>query len=379
MSPQHIETLIIGAGPSGLAVAACLTEKGQACAVVDARATPGATWTTHYERLHLHTAKRYSHLPHKPMPKAYPRYPSRQQVIDYLADYAAHFKLALHLETRVTRAAHKDGVWHVTTEKAAQPGPTWTARNLVIASGYNGVPHLPPFPGRDDFQGEVVHSAHYGNGKRFAGKRVLVIGSGNSGAEIAIDLVESGASPALCIRGPLHVVPKEIMGMPAQRTTILMSKLPPRLADKLTYPIIKRVIGDLRQWGIQRPALGPLEQIAKRGRIPLIDVGTVALIKQGQIKVVGAIERFTAQGVVLTSGEAAPFDAIVMATGYRPALDRYLEGVESVTDDRGYPTVFGREAIIPGLFFCGFRNPSTGALRESSIEARRIAKAIAAA
>lgn len=368
--------VIIGAGPAGLAVAACLTRAGVPFTLVDRATDVASAWRTHYARLHLHTAKRYSQLPHHPMPAAYPTYPSRAQVVAYLEDYAAHFGLRPRLGLRVTSAAYRDGRWRLTTE----PGPAGqplSARRLVIATGYNRAPFTPAFPGDATFPGERVHSARYGDGARFAGRDVLVIGVGNSGAEIAIDLWEHGARPTLAVRSPIHVVPRDLLGRPVQQTAILLRRLPARLVDRLTLPLARAAIGDLSPWGIHRPDVGPREQIERHGRVPLIDVGTVALIKQGAIGVAPGVARFDADAVTFSDGSTRRFDAIVYATGYRAALADYLEAARAVTDARGYPTTHGREAAIPGLYFCGFRNPPTGALREIALEAERIAADIA--
>jgi len=371
--PGGAETIIVGAGPSGLAVAACLRRWGLPFTILEQSERVGATWRTHYERLHLHTARPHSGLPHWPMPADYPMYPSRQQVVDYLEAYAERFELRPRFGSRVVSARRHPAGWRVTCAS----GETHEGARLVVASGYNRVPFIPEVEGIATFPGEIVHSARYGDGARFAGQEVLVVGCGNSGAEIAIDLWERGARPALCVRGPLHIVPRDIFGLPAQRTTILLSRLPARLVDRLTLPLARRLIGDLSPWGIERPDVGPLEQIERDGRVPLIDVGTVDLIRCGAVRVVKGVAAVEASEVTFDDGARHRFDAIVFATGYRAKLGDFLEDAPAVTDDRGYPTVHGRESHLPGLYFCGFRNPTTGALRESALEGARIADHIA--
>lgn len=369
---ETTNTIIVGAGPSGLAVAACLKKLGRPAVLIDAADRVGSAWHHHYDRLHLHTVRALSNLPHHPMPDDWPTYPSRAQVATYLQSYSDALGLAPRLGTRVTHARRADGKWHVATSQGEL-----VADNLVAASGYNAVPRLPTWPGFDTFTGEVVHSSRYKNGKNLSGQRVLVVGSGNSGAEIAIDLWEHGATPAMCIRGPVHVVPRDLVKVPAQRVTLAMSHLPTRLADRLSLPLRKLLIGDLSPWGIHTPALGPLELLEKEGRVPLIDVGTIALVKQGAITVYPDIRRFSGNTIEFVDGRCVDFDAIVLATGYHAGLERWIDGVAGVLNDRGLPFVHGAETGLGRLWFCGFRNPTTGALRESAIEARRIAKAIA--
>jgi len=367
-----VDAVVIGAGPAGLAVSACLKRVGQPHVLIDKEPTVGASWRRHYERLHLHTAKDWSALPGMPFPRDYPTYPSRAQVVTYLERYAEAMQLEPRLGVEVARVARVGQRWLVETNN----GGAYDARAVVVASGYNAVPERASWPGLDTFSGPVVHSCDYKNGQAFRGKRVLVVGSGNSGAEIAVDLWESGAQVAMVFRGPVHVVPRDAFGMPAQRMTLLLSRLPSRVADKLSEPLRELTIGDLRPFGIRRPPVGPLELLETTGRVPLIDIGTIALIKQGAIKVYPNIASIAGSEVRFVDGRLAPFDAIVLATGYRAGISRWLGGADQVLDARGLPREHGRESALPGLYFCGFKNPTTGALREIAIEAERIGEAI---
>jgi len=247
--------------------------------------------------------------------------------------------------------------------------------NLVVASGYNRIPKTPEFRGLERFGGEVLHSSNYKNGAPFKGKRVLVIGCGNSGAEIALDLHEHGAQTSLVVRNPIHVAPRDVLGNPSQNTNILLNKLPVRVADTIATTILRLIVGDLSSYGIHRPKEGPNTQILKYGRIPLIDVGTIAHIKSGEISVRPGVERFTETWVVFEDEKAEAYDAVIMATGYRSGLEEFMDDAESLLNERGYPWAFGEE-MQDGLFFIGFRNPPTGNIRETHIEAKRIVAAI---
>jgi cation diffusion facilitator CzcD-associated flavoprotein CzcO len=207
---------------------------------------------------------------------------------------------------------------------------------------------------------------------------VLVVGFGNSGGEIAVDLCEHGAqSVALAVRSPVNVIPRDLFGIPATAFAIAQRKLPPPVADALNAPLVRRRYGDLARYGLSKAAEGPLTQIRMRGRIPLIDVGTVGLIRSGEIKVRPGISAFTERGVIFADGSMEEFDAVILATGYRPALDTWFAEAATVTDAQGIPRKSGYEAGVPGLYFCGFTNVPTGLLREIGIEAKRIAQAIA--
>jgi cation diffusion facilitator CzcD-associated flavoprotein CzcO len=366
------KVIVVGAGPAGLAVSACLRREGVAHELLERAASVASSWRGHYERLCLHTAKEHSALPGLPFPDDYPTYPARAQVIEYLERYAEVMGVSARLGVEVTRAAREGARWRVW----AADGLVGESRALVVATGYNAVPERASWPGLETFAGPLVHSSDYKNGAGLANRRVLVVGSGNSGAEIAVDLWECGAQVAMVVRGPVHVVPRDAFGIPAQRIAVALGRLPAAVADRLSLPLRDATIGDLSAFGIHRPELGPLELLEKTGRVPLIDIGTVALIRQGAISVYPNIARVAGEVVHFVDGRSQPFDAMVLATGYRAGLARWLEGADGVLDARGLPRLHGCQAL-PGLYFCGFRNPTTGALREIAIEAERIAGSIA--
>ena len=367
------DVIVIGAGPAGLAVGACLKQAMIPCIVLEQDETVGSAWHRHYDRLHLHTDKRNSALPFLPLPKDYPRYPSRAQVIDYLESYTQAFGLDIRFHQRVISARYENRQWEVQTRDHQYHAP-----NLVVAAGYNCEPYLPTWPGQDGFRGAILHSSQYRNGERFRGQRVLVVGFGNSGGEIAIDLWEHGARVSLSVRSAVNVIPRELLGIPILSISILLSKLPTRLADAIDAPILRLAIGDLTKYGLRKSSYGPLTQIQRHGRVPLIDVGTVRLIKNGQITVYEGIQAFTEDGVVFSNDKQVPFDAVILATGYHPKIDAFLSVTSSrVYDEKGTPLTSGRETGMTGLYFCGYYVAPTGMLREIAIEAKRIAAAIA--
>ncbi len=372
MHPEQTDVLIVGAGPAGLAVAACLQRQGRRFVILERQDVVGSSWTTHYDRLHLHTDKAHSSLPGFDLPKDYPRYPSRQQVVDYLQAYARHFGLQPRLGEAVREARRQGQSWLVTTQ-ASQ----YTARTLVVASGYNNEPFMPQWPGQAQYQGRIVHSKHYRNGAAFAGQDVLVVGLGNSGGEMLIDLHEHGARPGVAVRSPVNVIPREVMGVPFLTMGILQRNLPSRLVDRLNAPVTNAIIGDLRPYGLRRPADGPITQIREQGRVPFIDVGTIRLIKEGVVTVYPNIECFTPQGVMFVDGRQKNFDAVVMATGFRPAVKQWLQAPDGALDERGSPVSSGKPIGDQNLYFCGFYISPTGMLREIAMEAQAISEQIA--
>lgn len=366
-------TVIVGAGPAGLAVGACLRQANLPFLILEQGDQVGTTWRRHYDRLHLHTDSRHSGLPGWPWPQDAPRYPSRQEVVDYLTAYAAHFRLEPRFGQRVAAAERRGDAWSIRTQDC-----DYEAVNLVIATGLNREPTLPAWPGQEHYTGQVLHSAEYRNGEPFAGQKVLVVGMGNSGAEIAIDLCEQGAFPTLAVRSPVNIIGREILGLPFLYFAIPMRRLPARVADALAAPLARVSTGERARMGLPAPPYGPNTQTRAFRKIPVIDVGTIDLIRTGKIAVRPGIDRFTATGVQFTDGRAEDFAAVILATGYRPGVTGFLAGAEAALDASGVPLRSGTPSGVPGLFFCGFYVSPTGALREVGIEARQITRAILA-
>ena len=361
------DVMVVGSGPAGLAVGACLRKAGIDFVMLEKDQQLGSSWRRHYDRLHLHTDRAHSSLPHLPLPRSYPRYPSRQQVIDYLEAYARAFSLAPRFGEEVVKVRPLDGGWEVTSRASR-----YHTRAVVLSTGYNAEPVRPHWPGMEAYRGVLLHSSDYRSGARFEGKDVLVVGFGNSGGEIAIDLFEQGARPSIVVRSPVNLLPRDLLGLPLMTWTQVLSRLPPGLADALSAPLLRLKFGDISRLGLRKSSQGPLAQVVGGWRIPLIDVGTVDLIRQKHIQVRPGIRALTERGVSFDDGSEASFDAIVLATGFRAALGRIVDTAE-VIDASGKPLERGGETRIPGLYLCGFNVTPTGMLREIALEARHIA------
>lgn len=361
-SAQHIETIIVGAGPAGLAVAACLKRKGRHFLILEKSDRVGSSWHRHYERLHLHTDKKRSELPYYSYPENYPTYPSRRQIIQYLKGYAQHFDLHPQFNKEVISAEFTDSHWETRTSNHR-----YSSKNLVVATGFNNQPNIPSWPGQKSFPGSILHSSEYSSGHCFRDQKVLVVGFGNSAGEIAIDLYENGAEVAFSIRSSVNVIPRDLLGIPILAIAIPLTKLPSRLADLLTAPILRIVFGDITKLGLRKSKNGPFTQIEKQQHIPLIDVGTIKLIREGSATVFPDIKKFEGAEIIFSDGKRRRFDSVILGTGYKPATEKFLKEASpdySGENDRG-------------LFFCGFRVTATGVLREISLEARQIAEQIA--
>ncbi len=365
-------TIIIGAGPAGLAVGACLKQAGVKSILLEQNDKVGSAWRRHYDRLHLHTDKKNSELPFESFPAEYPRYASRDQLVEYLDSYAKKFALDIRFNQQVQSAQRKDGQWQVVSQDAQ-----YSASNLVVATGYARKPFVPEWKGKDSFKGKVIHSSEYRNGVQFKGQNVLVVGFGNSGGEIAIDLFEHGAKPGIAVRNAVNVIPRELAGIPILSIGIVQNIMPAWMADAMNAPILRAVIGDITKYGLRKLPYGPATQIQNDKHIPLIDVGTIKLIKQGHIAVFQGVAEFTENSIKFTDGKEAQFDAVILATGYHPRVNDFLQDASHAFDNEGTPASTGKESAIPGLYFCGYYVSPTGMLREIAMEAKQIGTAIA--
>jgi indole-3-pyruvate monooxygenase len=363
------QVVVVGAGPAGLAVAGCLKQRGVPALVIESAKQVGSVWRGHYERLHLHTHKGGSSLPGLPFSADTPRYPSRDQFIAYLESYARHFQLQPAFEESVRRIARNGAGWVVTTSRREVP-----AAQVVVATGYTRVPVQPTWPGLETFRGDVLHSSRYRNGAAWKGKQVLIVGLGNSGGEIAIDLHEHGAYPTLAVRSPVSVIPRELLGLPILAVAGLFRPFPPRVGDLLAAPLLAVAIGDITKVGLRRRPYGALEQVKRDRRVPLIDVGTLALAREGKVKIAPGVQRFDETSAIFEGGDRRPFDGVVLATGYRPGLAEFLPSADELCDEHGFPRADGE--VRPGLHLCGFQLSTRGMLKEIGIEAERTASEI---
>jgi len=362
---------VVGAGPAGLAVAAMLGAAGVPAVVLEQSSSVGAVWEGHYDRLRLHTARTLSELPGLGFPRRYGRWVPRDGVVAYLEEYARRHGLEIRFETTVARVEPREGGWLLRAER----GEPIEAGRVVVATGFNRRPFLPEWKGREDYTGELVHASAYRNPARYRGKEVLVVGAGNSGAEIAADLVEGGAGAVrLSVRTPPQIFPRQALGIPAQAIGICVPHLPVAVGDRLLALLQRVFVGDLSRFGMPRAGSRPYSDYLERDAIPILDVGLVEHLKRRELEVVAAVEALDAGGAVLGDGRRVGADAVIAATGYRRHLEP-LVGHLGVLGPSGRPLVHGERTHpgAPGLHFVGFTNPIGGNLRELGIQARRIA------
>ncbi|MCC6281967.1 MAG: NAD(P)/FAD-dependent oxidoreductase [Saprospiraceae bacterium] len=365
-------TLIIGAGPAGLAIAGRLGKMGIPYLLLEKSDQVAHTWHGHYDRLCLHTVKEHSNLPLLEFPEHYPTYVPRLNLIAYWEDYIRTMKIEPIYGQEVQHIRRVGNEWETTTTQGK-----FITQNVVVATGYNRVPMVPEWPGLERFELPMIHSKDYRNPDPFKGKKVLLIGMGNTGAELALDLCEHGAFPTISVRSPVNIILRDVLGRPAQKTAILLSKLPDWAYDFIAKMVQKRTIGNLSAYGLKASPYAPSEQLRRFGKVPVIDIGTVDLIKEGKIRILPDVESFQENSVTFKNGVTETFDAVIACTGYRAQVEDFFENGQALLNERGYPrSLWFDEQEYQGLYFCGFSIPLSGILRNIKMDSGLIVEHI---
>ncbi|XP_009782408.1 indole-3-pyruvate monooxygenase YUCCA6-like [Nicotiana tabacum] len=372
--------VIVGAGPSGLAAAACLKEKGIPSLVLERSNCIASLWQLKtYDRLRLHLPKQFCELPLMSFPNDFPTYPTKQQFIKYLEHYAKTFDIRPVFNQSVVCANYDRnlGLWRVKTEtKTTTTTTEYVSRWLIVATGENAEAVVPGIEGMEEFGGSIMHTSLYKSGEIFRGKKVLVVGCGNSGMEVCLDLCNHDASPSLVVRDTVHVLPREMLGKSTFGLSMWLLKwLPIRLVDRFLLIISRLLLGDTARLGLDRPEIGPLELKNLSGKTPVLDVGTLAKIKSGDIKVCPGIRTLKHQKVEFENGETENFDAIILATGYKSNVPSWLKEKEMFSEKDGlpkrpFPNGWKGEC---GLYAVGFTKRG---LLGASMDAKKIAQDI---
>lgn len=363
------EVLIVGGGAAGLSTAAALTVQGIPSVVLDQDERIGGSWERRYDRLHLHTVRTFSSLAHHPLPRSLPRYVPKDDFARYLREYAGIFELRLVASCAVTKVHPPEAgedEWRVQTGQGE-----WRAPAVVLATGQFGRPFVPDWPGGRDWRGEISHSSAYRNPEAYRGRRVLVVGAGNSGCEIAADLAQGGAAEvAIAIRTPPPIVPRDFLGVPVQMFGMVLGALPPHVADRIARALARLALGDLGRFGLRRAAWSPF--LARR--LPVIDVGFVAQVRAGRVRIRPGLAGFRGRKARFEDGEEDDYDAVIAATGFRPNLADLL-GRDDLLTAGGIPRfASGRPTPLPGLFFVGYVESFRGHLYEANRDSRRLAR-----
>lgn len=372
------DVVVIGAGTAGLAVAAELRRRGIAALVLDRAAAVGAQWDARYERLHLHTVRRHSRLPGTAIPRSSGRFVPAADMARYLRSYASARGLRIRAATRVVGVDElpgaRDGArWAVRLDS----GEWIAARTVVVATGRASEPIVPEWFVGGSFRGERVLASEYRRGSDFAGMRVLVVGAGNSGGEIAVDLAESGAASVdIAVRTRPWILRRELGPFfSTQELGILTGWLPTAVLDPVGRVVSALTVPALSRYGLPRPRVGIATRVRRDGVVPLQDVGLIRAVRTGAVRVRPAVARLTGEGARFVDDAVAGYDAVIAATGYRTGLASVVP--LRFLDDRDLPVRSGAHAAAPGLYFAGFTVSLRGAIEDAGVDARRIARVIA--
>lgn len=330
-----------------------------------------------YNRLKLHLPKQFCQLPKFPFPQHYPEYPTKKQFIDYLESYAKRFDINPMFNECVQLAKYDKicKLWRVKTISPNGLEVEYICQWLVVATGENAEKVVPNIEGLKEFGGEVIHACDYKSGEKFSGKKVVVVGCGNSGMEVSLDLCNHNAQTSLVCRSSVHVLPREIFGKSIFELAMLMMKwLPLWLVDKILLILTWFILGNIEKYGLKRPKIGPLELKNTQGKTPVLDIGALEKIRSRKINVVPGIKRFSCGTVELVNGEKLEIDSVLLATGYCSNVPFWLKESEFFSKN-GFP-----KAPFPnswkgksGLYAVGFTRRG---LSGASADAIKIAQDI---
>ncbi len=380
------DVTVIGAGPAGLSAAYELTKAGLAPLILERTPAVGDVWRNHYDGLRLNTGRFFSALPGSKFPRSVEAWPTRDEVVRLLETFPARggFNVQTGIEIKKVNYDRNHDIWLITSNDNRQ----FESRAIVIAIGTCRIPVIPEWEGKETFSGEIIHSSKFKRAQDYVGRQVLVIGSGNSAAEIASRMTEYANSVTMSVRTPPHFLPKSICGIPIVGIGIWLRYLPDELVDTLLNFLQRRLIGDLTAYGLPYPTMALTRQYAINNVVPILYGPFADDVRAGRIKIVGPIQKISGRtvhvldtvGTARNSDNAVTTlepDVIVAGTGFYTGIPELVQ-IPSIADERGRPKISGDQEFeeAPRLYFIGQINPLSGQLREIRIEAGRIARKI---
>jgi putative flavoprotein involved in K+ transport len=366
--------IVLGAGFAGLGTAAMLERRGVPALVLERSPHVGASWRNRYRSLRLNTLRWMSTLKGYKMPRRYGRWPTRNQVIEYLEDYAREERLRIEFETEATRITHANGTWAVETSTGELTAPA-----VVVAVGYDHEPVVPDWPGKEGFTGELVHASTYRTPDPYRDRDVLVVSAGNTGSELSLELVRNGARRVwTAMRSTPNVFTREWLGIPVALTAIPLDYAPIGVADRVARAAQRLMMGDLSKVGLAPATHGYATNTFERRVAPVIDAGFVDALRADEIELVAAVEGFEGDDVVLADDRRIQPEVVIAATGYERGLEPLVGHLGALGPD-GEPLSNGAPAnpATPGLYFVGYDLALSGQLPRTSRDGRKVARAIA--
>ncbi|AEH85334.1 MULTISPECIES: NAD(P)/FAD-dependent oxidoreductase [Mesorhizobium] len=366
--------IVIGAGAAGLAVAQALMKAGVPTSILEKESRLAEPWHRRHRQLRLNTHRDLSTLPGLAYPTGTPAFPPREVVIRHMNDFRETNRLPVEFGVAVETIVFRGDHWAIRTSAGSR-----LARHVVVATGRDRQPFTPQWKGMQAFAGRIVHSADFGDATTYAGKKVLVVGAGNSGFDALNHLADVDTSAIwLSARNGPALLPKRIGKIAVHRLSPLMARLPTRIADAVIAATQRLVFGDLTKFGMPPAPSGGVSRLTSDYTAIAADDGAVDAIKSGKIVVVPAIREFTRDGVILANGSLVHPDIVIAATGYRTGLESMV-GNLGVLDNKGVPLFNGGEADpkLPGLWFTGMRPSIRGCFANAAILAKAITRRIA--
>ena len=357
------EVCIVGGGPAGMALARALLRHGVTFACFERHTGVGGLWdrtnpgTPVYDSAHFISSKTQSHYVGDPMPDDYPDYPSHRQIHAYLESFADSYGLRDHItfDTEVLSAEPILGGWRVRIRTVDGTTEDRTFSALACASGTNWFPVLPAYPGT--FTGELRHSQTYSSTDELRGKRVLVIGAGNSGVDIACDAARSAAKAFLSVRRGYHFIPKHVFGMPADVFAANGPQLPMWLEQRVFGGLLRLLNGDVSRLGLPKPDHRVFETH------PIMNTQVLNHLGHGDLTAKPDVARFDGDEVVFVDGTREQIDLVLCATGYQWRLP-YVPAAEldwTMGRPELYLTAISRRN--PRLYGMGYVETNGGAYK----------------
>ncbi len=366
-------TLIIGAGLTGLATAHVLRNRGIPVTVLDASDRVAWNWQQRHPALRLNVHRKFAALPGKPAPRTDGAYLKRDTLVQYLEDYAFDLRDCIETGVLVSGVDQTSNGWRVTAGSRI-----FDASNVVIATGRDRSPHIPNWRGLQRFKGKVIHAANLGDVSQYDGKKVLVVGAGNSGGDLLNHLARHKPKDVrISVRHGPCIAPQRVFGFPLHRAAHLFAAMPLWMVDPAFALTQRLFFGDLRKYGLTSHSMGGGTRLATDGTAFAIDDGFVAAIKNGRFKVVGEVTEFWYDRVSFDCHRTFEPDVVICATGYKTALEPML-GHLGVLNEVGIPKYPTGEHVpaLPGLWFNGFRPEFQGFFYSAAKGAQRIGNGI---
>lgn len=350
---------VVGGGPAGLALTRALLAQGIEFDVWERHSDVGGLWDQSnpgspvYDSAHFISSKTQSHYHDFPMPDSYPDYPSHRQILAYMRSFADEYGLRdhIHFGVGVAKTERTDAGWTVTTTD----GQVHDYGSLICATGTNWHAAMPTYPGT--FTGEIRHTNTYRSPSELVGKRVLIIGAGNSGVDIACDAAQSATSAAISMRRGYHFIPKHLFGIPSDAFAASGPHLPMWLEQRAFGVLLRLLVGKTTKYGLPKPDHKLFETH------PIMNTQLLHYLAHGDIAAKPDVARFDGTTVHFKDGTSGEFDLVLCATGYRwniPYVDAERFSWKNGRPDL-YMNLFSR--TDPSLYALGYMETNGGAYK----------------